>query len=160
MYRKAHTSDSLAKHAFLGEKNLPSSPLKVHLKVREKERALLTDNGPRKVIPFQTTCQMYRARTIGPYTPLTSRTISTLHTPDADGLVVAGRCHHIRVARVPRNSVDGARVARKHLRAPWTRLSSGLRLPKGTWTITNCSRTGGWRPVHTSSNVALWRCQT
>ena len=49
-------------------------------------------------------------------------TITAWHPPDADGLVVASRCHHIRVARVPRNGVDGARMTRKHLRTLWIRL--------------------------------------
>ena len=78
------------------------------------------DAGPRWAVSFPTSCEMCHTRTIGPNTLSTSQTISTLHTPDADGLVVASRCHHVRVARVPRNSVNGARMARKHLRAPWT----------------------------------------
>ena len=78
------------------------------------------DAGPRWAVSFPTSCEMCHTRTIGPSTLSTSQTISTLHTPDADGLIVASRCHHVRVARVPCNSVNGARMARKHLRAPWT----------------------------------------
>ena len=96
------------------------------------------DAGPRWAVSFPTSCEMCHTRTIGPSTLSTSQTISTLHTPDADGLVVASRCHHVRVARVPRNSVNGARMARKHLRASWTRLS-GLYV-HGARTITTRSR--------------------
>ena len=98
------------------------------------------DAGPRWAVSFPTSCEMCHTRTIGPSTLSTSQTISTLHTPDADGLVVASRCHHVRVARVPRNSVNGARMARKHLRGPWTRLS-GLYV-HGARTITIRSRSG------------------
>ena len=56
------------------------------------------------------------------YSLSTCHTITAWHPPDADGLVVASRCHHIRVARVPRNGVDGARMTRKHLRTLWIRL--------------------------------------
>ena len=98
------------------------------------------DAGPRWAVSFPTSCEMCHTRTIGPNTLSTSQTISTLHTPDADGLVVASRCHHVRVARVPRNSVNGARMARKHLRASWTRFS-GLYVHEAR-TITTRSRSG------------------
>ena len=37
------------------------------------------------------------------------------HAPHAHRLVVGRRREHVRVARVPRDGVDGARVARQHL---------------------------------------------
>ena len=76
-------------------------------------------------VSFQAFCESATRTTHNSAQPRLSpsQTISTSHTPDADGLVVASRRHHIRVARVPRNSVNAARMARKHLRAPWTRLS-------------------------------------